>query len=529
MTGAQPPATSYERRRWWLLFALVGLAAAAWSLGTPLMTGHDEDGQAARSAAAVRGELLGTPVPGWRNTLVTVHAPEAYQDAAAAGVCFLGQPFEAIDGLVPRPPGRGDCPSLDGGPHQVEVVTNQHRNPPLYPLAIGLPTLLSPDQPGAYLMRLAGVAICAALLASGLVTVSRFRSPRLAALAALVAVTPEVVYVAGTSNSIGLELAASFALWMSALALALGPAEPDGRLVRRAGVALVALAVARPLSPVFAVAAIVVAALLASPERRRALRARRDVWLWLGAGAVAAGTTVAWLIELRRRMPTGAFPGAGLSDAVGLVPWWLRGMVGVFGSTDVIPPVALHLAWGAVAVVVVAWSLARATARAAVAVGVLAGGGIVLLVSGQGLSIPDTGVWWQGRYVLPLLMGAVLTAAAAARPGTEHPAEAPSRSGPLLLGGLVALQAWAFLYAVRHYAVGFGGTANPLRYLFHPDWTPPYGPDLLYAALFTAALAGTAALVWHSAVVAHAAQPDPAAPAAGGTSPPVAVATGAGD
>jgi len=294
----------------------------------------------------------------------------------------------------------------------------------------------------------------------------------------------------------------------------------------------VALAVARPLSPAFAVAAVVVAALLAPPERRRALRARRDVWLWLGAGAVAAATTVAWLIELRRRMPTGAFPGSGLDDAVGLVPWWLRGMVGVFGSTDVIPPAGLHLAWGAVAVVVLVWSLARAPARAAAVAGVLAVGGIVLLISGQGLSFPDTGVWWQGRYVLPLLMGAVLTAAAAARPGAEpRPAGAPGRSGPLLLGALVALQAWAFLYSVRHYAVGYGGTANPLRYLLAPDWTPPYGPDLLYATLFIAALAGTAAVVWRSAVAAPAAQPDPAKAHldAGGTPSPVAVVTAAGD
>jgi hypothetical protein len=524
MTGAEPHVTRSERRRWWLLFALVALAASAWSLGAPLMTGHDEAGQAVRSAALVRGELLGEPVPGWRNTLVTVRAPKAYRDAAAAGDCFLGRPFDEFPGLTPRPAGRGDCPSLDGGNRLVEVQTNQHRNPPLYPLVLGLPTLLSPDQPGAYLMRLVGVAICAALLASGLVTVGRFRARRLVALAALVVVTPEVVYVAGTSNTAGLELAASFALWMSALALAVGPAEPDARLVRRAGVALVALAVARPLAPAFAVAAVVVAALLASPERRRALRVRRDVWLWLAAGAVAAATTAAWLIDLRRRLPTGATVGSGLADAVGLLPWWLRGMVGVFGSTDVIPPAGLHLAWGAVAAVVLAWSLARAPGRAAAVAAVLAAGGLVLLVTGQGLSVPDTGVWWQGRYVLPLLMGAVLTPAGAARPRAGgHRAEAPGRGGPLLLGTLVALQAWAFLYAVRHYAVGYGGTANPLRYLLHPDWTPPYGPALGWAALFTAALAGTATVVWRSAVTVA----PPVSAAAAAT--PVAVPAGAGD
>jgi hypothetical protein len=68
---------------------------------------------------------------------------------------------------------------------------------------------------------------------------------------------------------------------------------------------------------------------------------------------------------------------------------------------------------------------------------------------------------------------------------------------------------WAFLYAVRHYAVGYGGTANPLRYLTDPVWSPPYGPDLLFAALFAAAVGLAAAVVWRSAAVAPAAAPPP--------------------
>lgn len=511
MSALERTAPRAERRRWWLLFTLLALAASAWSFGVPLMTGHDEAGQAVRSAAAVRGIVLGSPVRGFPNTLVTVLVPEAYADAAAAGNCFLGKPVDEIDGLKKLVPGRAHCPSsLDGGQHQVRAATNQHRNPPLYPMVLGLPTLAFPDQLGAYLMRLVGVLICAALLASGLMTVPAFRLPRLAAMAALVVVTPEVIYLAATLNSAGLELAASFALWMAVLALARDPADPDRRLVRRAGVALVLLAVARPLGPAFALVALAVAALLASPERRRALRARRDVRLWLVAGLVAAATTVAWLISLQSRLPTESTDGSGFGDAVGLVPWWLRGMVGVFGSTDVVPPAGLHVAWGVIAVVVLVWALARARVRDAVVVCALLVGGIALLVSGQGLSVPDTGVWWQGRYVYPLIMGAVLTAAAAARPaGDRRPG--PARSGPFLLAALVGLQLWAFLYAVRHYAVGYRGTANPLRYLVDPRWTPPYGPDLLYVVLFVVAFAATAALVWRSASARAPAEPRPGA------------------
>ena len=142
--------------------------------------------------------------------------------------------------------------------------------------------------------------------------------------------------------------------------------------------------------------------------------------------------------------------------------------------------------------------------------GGLAVAGVALLVSGQGLAFPDTGYWWQGRYVLPLLTGALLTAAAASRrpqPGEADPPPAPpaepaavGRWGPRLLGLLVALQGWAWLYTARHYAVGYGGTVNPLRFLLDPGWSPPYGPAALYATLYAAALAAASALVWRASV-----------------------------
>jgi hypothetical protein len=518
MDGGDAEVAAVERRRWWLLFVLMTVAAGSWSLGVPLMTGHDEVDQAIRSASAARGNLFGFPLPGAHNRLVRMPVPEAYGGGERVAFCFLGHPVNWFEEVPDRPALRRSCPAFHGGRTIVSARTNQQRNPPAYPVVQGLPTLAFPGQLGAYLMRLVGAVICGGLLASGLVTVTRFRIPRLAALAALAVVTPEVIYVAGTANTAGLEMAASFALWAAALALALGPGGPDRRLVRRAGVALVLLVLARPLAPAFALMALAVAAYLATPERRRALWARRDVRLWLGAGALAAVTTLTWLVVLEVRRPVPAAIGTGLGDAVGLVPWWLRGMVGVFGTTDVIPPVALHLAWGAVTVAVLAWSLVRAPVRAALVSAALIVGGLALLVSGQGLDIPDTGVWWQGRYVVPMLMGGVLTLVAAAGPEGGRPA-APGRSGPLLAGALAGLQVWAFLYAVRHYAVGFGGTANPLRYLIDPVWSPPYGPDLLFAALFGAAVGLTAAVVWRSATAASATAP----PQAGAQAEPAAL------
>src|SRR5262249_62425817 len=102
------------------------------------------------------------------------------------------------------------------------------------------------------------------------------------------------------------------------------------------------------------------AALVAAPGRRRPLWRRPGARLWLLAGAAASATTAAWVVNLRQRLPMTPFQGRGLADAVGLVPFSLRAAVGVFGSTDIIPPLGLHLAWAAAVLVVMVAGLRRA-------------------------------------------------------------------------------------------------------------------------------------------------------------------------
>ena len=72
------------RRLWWSLAAAFFVAIAAWSLGTPLMTGHDEAANAVRAAAVVRGDVFGEAVPGFFNSVLEVPVPEAF---GRAGGC----------------------------------------------------------------------------------------------------------------------------------------------------------------------------------------------------------------------------------------------------------------------------------------------------------------------------------------------------------------------------------------------------------------------------------------------------------
>jgi hypothetical protein len=136
--------------------------------------------------------------------------------------------------------------------------------------------------------------------------------------------------------------------------------------------------------------------------------------------------------------------------------------------------------------------------------GLVAGGLLLvaaaLLVSGEGWSIPQTGYWWQGRYVFPLFAGAVLVAGAAAgrRPGPSGPALSPrARAG--LLAVLAGGHVWAFAYALRHYTVGYNGTLDPLDVLFHGHWSPLVGTAWLWAACLVAGVTGLTLTAWRCA------------------------------
>jgi hypothetical protein len=156
-------------------------------------------------------------------------------------------------------------------------------------------------------------------------------------------------------------------------------------------------------------------------------------------------------------------------------------------------------------VVGLSWRFASRRVRALAAGAAVASVGI--LVTGETFHIPAT-VVWQGRHVLPLLLGAVLLLAASARP-TDAAGDSGGRdgaagtrlrrAGPPLLALLVVLQVWAFAYAVRHYTVGRDGPLNPLSFLFDTEWSPPLLPVWAYLVVFTVSLGLLARQLWTTA------------------------------
>lgn len=502
-----------ERRSWWTLFALWSLVGLAWALATPPVTGPDEVEQARRAAAVVRGELIGARQPGVPPLVVDVRVPDTYGEASVDHWrCFLGP---LVDGspqrAMPLPP--STCPAISTSRELVTVQTVQYRGQPFFYAWVGMGTW-APGVTGMYLMRLLSIVAVAALLASAVRSLRESGRDRLGHLALAVTVTPMVLYLAASTNPSGLETAAAIAAWVSGLALA-DPARPVGRrLLARFGVALVVLALARGLGPLFAACVLAGVAVVAGRRRCVELGRRREVWAWGGVLAVAVALSGAWLAHLQANYTLPERPGTGWATALGYLPWYLRQAIGVFGTNDsALHPLAAG-AWVAVAVAVIGAGLARAATRARVVGGLALVAGLAIQVTAEGLSVPPIGFFWQGRYALPLLVGAVLVAACSPTPGRPTAggaadgaavelAEDPGGTvGPALviLAGvsLGVVHVLAFLTVLRRYTSEGPGSLGLADALFDPRWHPPVAPPVL-AAVFAGAMAGALVVVLRGA------------------------------
>lgn len=490
--SARPPRLS-ARVGWWLTFLLLTTAGTAWALATPLLSGADESDHAIRAAAVVRGQPVGgstSSLLGSRNVFIDVEVPEAYGGARSAATCFLNYsdspvatPFDALGSPPP-------CTPLRGGRERTTTTTLQYRGQPSYYAVVGLATLVWPDGTGIAAMRVISAGLTAALLASALAAARAVASRRLA-LAVLAGATPVCLWLSGQVNTGGFEIAAGVLVFTAGVVVARAPTVA-GSDVARLGAGLVLLTLVRGLSPVFAGVAVLVLAALAGRERLLHLAGRRDVRGWAAAVVVAGAASVAWLAYIQLRFPLDPRPGSGMRHALGLWAWYARQPVGVFGANDVVLPWPPVLAWGAVVGALVAVGLRRATAFERAVVAGLAVVAFATNFTAEGLSIPPIGYFWQGRYVLPLLVGVAILASGL---DIGRPASAPS--GPRRLGPavgaavLVVVHGWAFAHVARHMA-GEGTTLGFVDALRDPVWRPPLLPAWAWVAIYVTALAGTA-------------------------------------
>jgi hypothetical protein len=458
---------SSRRWQWWAAFLAFFAASLAWLATTPLLGSADEPAHVLYAAAAVRGQLLTPrgPIDHRGTTAAIVHLPGDLGRLAAPVPCFAHH--AAIT---------ADCRSLFDHRPVARQFTLAGRYPPAYYLIVGLPSLVDTGPSVVYLMRLVTALLCCALLASAVVTAAEW-SPRLMVPAVAAAATPMALFVFGAVNPSGLEISAAIGAWVHGLRLVRGPGPVHRRVVVRAAVAMSALAVARPISPLWLLLILLVVAGLAPLPRLAALLRRRDVRVAAGVVLLAVLSTVVWvrvagsldLIHSRiGRYDTAA---AKFRVVVHRQPGLIRWMIAGVGWADVPIPALTMYAWKVLVGLFVGLALLAGGWRGRVAVAATLVGSFAVPMVVEASKLNEFGPWWQGRYTLPFAVGIVLVSGAVA---TRWESAAPLRWVPALVAVVVTAGHLAVLYSgLRRWSVG-----APLRDQLHATvhWWPPLGP-----------------------------------------------------
>ena len=492
LLGAPGVGVIAGRRRIWLAgFAVFFALMTCWTFATPMTAAPDEPDHITRAASVVRGEINGPPVHRdaivgglLRAEVVTgIHLPERFLSLDAMHRCYSNH------SEIPA----GCQTSFHGGDESVDMITTAGLYNPLYYMAIGWPTLFMHGVDSLYAMRLLSALMCAALLASAVVTASEWRRAGVALLGVCTAAVPMMLFLGGMINPNSVECAAGILAWASILSIFMAP---DPALLRhrmaRAGVAAGTLFCIRPLGLAWVAAAVVCGLLVSERATVLAVVRRRVSWLWTAiAGAAFIGGEV-WNLT----HPDYSNTGTKVMTASQLAQWayhytphFITQMIGNFGWLDTPSPEATVLIWPGVIIALLLLAAACGHWRVGVALLGIVLGIFLVPIAAQAMEA-QLGPIWQGRYLLPFAAGLPILSAFAIAKYEPLAAAVRRRMVAFSIVALAFADLLAFFWALRRYLVGTNGPLIPL----HSHWQPP-GTWMLWTGLYVLLLAAQCAMV----------------------------------
>jgi Predicted membrane protein (DUF2142) len=506
----------HQRSRWvpvTLLTLGLLLLGVAWVFGNAPGASPDEPATYTKAIATAYGDFIPRPVaPAPKGAT----GPEVF-DADSIGFfviptrlvadprwgCATANIFEPATCLTKKLPRAASAPTSK----TTAVSTYVAYYPPLVFGLTGLIARLGTHAIDAlYLGRMADLVVSIVMLCFAFA----LSKGRWQIVALLAATSPMVIFLAGSFNPSGVEVAAGIAFAVVICDFCRGS---SSKLTWWAfAICGCVLSTARPFGPLWVIADGLLLLAVIGPSRlvrlctRPTGRMRGACWLV----ALASIFTVVWDLFVSNT-PHGSI--STVIHDIGPSISQLRAMVdqfpGVFGWADVsMPQVTVNAALALYALILLAGFItARGLRKRIVLVGFLAVSFIIAVGTDAAVQIPfNFGV--QARYVMPLSAMALLFSGYMLdeRLRNRYSALGQRRSIvglrerfglgvlPILLAAaLVAFQVEGWLWNTHAYADGRSG---PWSFLSHPGWVPPIGWNRLLGVMVAGVILMMSGVLW---------------------------------
>jgi len=397
-TESPEASPRHPHRRWVPVAVFVAslLTQLAWAWGTPPFRGIDEIDHAFRASSVAQGDLAPTRLTYDQGGVLVEVSPGLAADARAQCEALASKRH-------------ADCVPEERLPNgDVLILSTAASYSPVFYAVVGLAAKPWDGATALYVMRGTASLVNAVLLALAtwcLLVRSRTRWP----LAGLVlGLTPMAFYTLMLPAPNGIELAAAAALWCALLGLQGAAPEHHRRLLAIAALAVAVLGSVRLTGPVFIL--LIVGSVIAVAPRASWTLLRRRWQGVLAVAVVAAGATLFQLVwTVSHHSGIGGSSGAPLPFDGGLVleqvPLWVFQWVGVFPYRNQPASPVAYVVYAVLTVLLVREAVRRGGSARWVALGVLVASVLVPLAYTAD-TYPTLGTSWQGRYALPLLIGA---------------------------------------------------------------------------------------------------------------------------
>lgn len=453
---------------------------ALWSVSSPIGASPDEPRHVATAYGAVHGGIgnFEAQVPTWIAELGTG------QDGSP---CYAWNPNQTAD-----------CISTSLPSSETVTVKSQFGSYfPAYYLVTGSPTLVIDGQLALMLMRLVSSLLCAVILGLATWSIKRGAKKLGSKLNFIVPLTllPMAVFLYGSVNSSGMEIASSVYFWCASLILFSSSTNEDRRFkLIHFSIAAILLLSTRLLAPLWIAAIIVIVCLTVDHFflRLKELINKRDFQFTLVCIALFTVGVLVWdYLHPNYYLDPNQKPVTSIADGVREVSQFFLNSslhtvfefgIGQLGWGDTVLPFALLatlMIWGALAGAIFTRNNQQKTIYR-VSLILLTPVVASSIIAGIGWS----GVDWQGRYSLPLLLGVPIVLIYLLSQSEKQNDESSSLRDSskfleILLVSTLGVLTYAFVLNYHRYSAG----TDSFIFTLNRNWSPVLAFPILIIAL----------------------------------------------